>query len=214
MDQKTSIKALIIATCAYYRERLDDHVVEMYAEDLLPLGLAKITEAIRAIRRDHKVTRFPLPAKIYEIACPANSDDSVASTLAANIIRCSGRYGNVWANGFRHQGQSVFEGSGHYHRTFEDAVKAEIGTLGLAVIGHWGGWRRLCDYCTGTEKGIVFAQLNKFILGIMQQARLGTLGTPPELPGPSRVSLAAGSGLEPAGDVLNAIRPGLLDPKK
>lgn len=70
IDVKKELKILIIQTLGYYGQEVSDDVLRMYAEDLADLPLDAVRTALMVLRRDPKVTRFPLPgvirAKIVE----------------------------------------------------------------------------------------------------------------------------------------------------
>lgn len=66
MKPNPDVIKLMIAMAAYYGQKIEDHVLLMYAEDVSDLPLEGVKRAFHEIRRDPKVTRFPLPALIRE----------------------------------------------------------------------------------------------------------------------------------------------------
>jgi hypothetical protein len=66
MSVNPDVTRLMIAMAAYYGQKIEDHVLLMYAEDLADIPLESLKQAFQQIRRDPKVTRFPLPAMVRD----------------------------------------------------------------------------------------------------------------------------------------------------
>lgn len=160
-EQRQQLKALIVATSLYYGQEIPDAVLGLYVEDLADLPFDAIVEAIRAVRRDPKTTRFPLPALIRDRIAPENTDEADAREAAARIISAISRYGY----------------------TNLDRARAYIGSVGWRVVELQGGWTRLCEGVTSNQIPSLQAQLRDLAMGTLRRARLGILDQPPQLPG-------------------------------
>lgn len=158
------IKALIIATSAYFGQRLDDIVVTMYAEDLADLPVAEIQRALLALRRDPKTTRFPLPATIRDRIAPAPTEENDAAEAAARIAGAARRFGY----------------------TNPERAREFIGELGWRVVQLDGGWQNVCETLTEDNLGTFRAQWRQLALATQRRAKSGQLGQAPALPTPAR----------------------------
>ena len=163
MNAITELKALIVAHSAYYGQKLDPTVIQMYAEDLADLPIEVLRRALHEIRRDPKVNRFPLPAVIRARVTPPEMDEDQARDAAARIITAIARCG--WTN--------------------PDSAKAMIGELGWEVVQRQGGWRSICEGVMEENKTIFQAQWRDLAMSLSRRSRAGTLDQLPALPKPS-----------------------------
>lgn len=167
MTAKQEIVATIVAVSAYYGQQLPDVVIEMYAEDLIDLPLESLREAFKAIRRDPKITRFPLPAQIRDRIQPADVDELNAAEAAARIPEAIQRFG--WPN--------------------PELAREFIGELGWRVVQRDGGWRNVCQLLTHDNVGVLKAQWKNSALVQLRRGKLGLVDYAPVLPdGQSRAS--------------------------
>lgn len=154
------LKALIVATSAYYGQKLDPTVIAMYAEDLVDLPIEQVRDALLQIRRDPKITRFPLPAVIRDRIQPADTVEADARDAASRIVAAISRFG--WPNGERARGY--------------------VGELGWLVVERQGGWQNLCQAVETDDIGILQAQWRELAVSLIKRAKAGTLNLPPSLP--------------------------------
>lgn len=157
------IKALIVATSAYYGQKLDDHVVAMYAEDLVDLPVEQIERVLKEVRRDPKTTRFPLPAIIRDRLTPAITPENEALESVSRII-------------------AAVSNIGPYQL---ERAKEFIGTLGWEVVKAEGGWENVCMNLTDDNVGMLRAQWKHLALAKIARAKNGLTDTAPALPAPS-----------------------------
>lgn len=157
-----AIKALIVATSAYYGQKLDDHVVAMYAEDLADLPVDKVAAALKEIRRDPKTTRFPLPAVIRVRVMPEQNPEHEALEAVARIVAAVSNIGP--------------------YRT-QDA-RAFIGELGWSVVQSEGGFENVCQVLNEDNIGILKAQWRQLAIAKQSRAAAG-FDHAPGLPAPS-----------------------------
>jgi hypothetical protein len=96
-DHKQRIKAAYLRLSAYYQQQLDDHVFEMYAEDLADLDPKAVIWAMNKWRltpAKGRPPRLPMPAELRELVEPSVvDDDSIARDTAARIVGAVPRYG-------------------------------------------------------------------------------------------------------------------------
>lgn len=162
MDSFTAIKGLLVMASAYWREKLEDHVVEMYAEDLSEFSVEEIKAALSQLRRDPKVTRFPLPAVIASAIRPPQTADDAAKEAAARIMAAVPKFG--WPN--------------------QAAAREYIGELGWQVVQMQGGWPYLCETLKPSMIPTLQAQFRELAKTTHTRALTGTSDMPPGLPEP------------------------------
>lgn len=177
------LKAIIAMTAAYFGSPLADEVIAMYAEDLADLPFASVIQAIKAVRRDPKITRFPLPAVIRSKLIAQENDEDKARDIAARLLAAIRRHGSYWTSGFISNGKKYYPGSEQkIFETWEEAAKTEIGELGIALVKRFGGWESICDFSENSNPSAFQAQIRDLALSIQNQARAGMLHLPPCLP--------------------------------
>jgi hypothetical protein len=172
---------------AYYRLKLDDEVLRMYAEDLVDLPLAPVIDALRAYRANPKNRVMPMPADVRAMLEPQLDDDAMAREAASRVMAAISKFG--------------------YMRGTE--AREWIGELGWLVVQRYGGWQRLCE-SLGSELdiGTFQAQARDLAKTQAQLARAGRLDQPPGLPGATALMLDATptQGLTSAADLLKRIQ--------
>lgn len=155
------IKALIVATSAYYGQKLEDHVVGMYADDLADLSVIEIARVLKEIRRDPKTTRFPLPATIRDRLTPAITPENEALEAVSRIIAAISKIGP--------------------YRVAD--AREFVGELGWAVVQSEGSWENVCQNLTDDNLGMLRAQWKNIALTKMARAKNG-MTEAPGLPSP------------------------------
>lgn len=159
-EEMRQLKLLILSTVAYYGHSIQDDVLAMYVEDLADLPLPEVADALRAVRRDPKTTRFPLPALIRDRISPAETPDADARDAAARIVSAISSCG--WNNPTR--------------------AKQMIGELGWYVVTMAGGWLTVCETLTHDNVGQLQAQWRELALSSIRRAKAGTLNIAPVIP--------------------------------
>lgn len=157
------LKALIVATSAYYGHQIPPAVLALYAEDLADLPLSEVARAIKEVRRDPKTARFPLPAVIRARIEVAPTDDDQVQDAVSRIIEAVAKHG--WNN--------------------SEAAKKHIGELGWAIVTRDGGWTNVCEYLSQDNLGTARAQWRQLGMSLCRSSRSGTLRLAPALPAPS-----------------------------
>lgn len=128
---------------AYYRVKIEDQVLKMYAEDLDDLPFREVALALNAYRRDPKNKFMPLPAQIRDIVQPTPSPEITARDIASSI-----------------QGAIVKFGYSN-----ESLARHYIGAQGWGVVQRWGGWSFLCTNMGVTiDPGQFYAQVRDFAI--------------------------------------------------
>lgn len=161
-NSRPELIALIIATSAYYGQKLEDLVVQMYADDLSDLPLEQVRAAIAQLRRDPKINRFPLPATIRDRIHPADTLEADAREAASRIIQCVSSCGP--------------------YQPLE--ARSRIGSLGWYVVERMGGWWNVCEMLTYDNMAGLQAQWRELAISAYKRAQMGTLNIPPSLPEP------------------------------
>jgi hypothetical protein len=161
--KRIQIAKLVAALGEYYDKPLTATQIAAYTEDLVDLEPEALSRAILAYRRDPKNDRFPLPAKLKELACPSMDPETNAVVAADLIVSSISKYGPDRG---------------------EDARKA-IGELGWAVVQNNGGWDEVCRSIRSYEElPTMRAQLRNSAKAIQIRARAG-VNHAPVLQGPT-----------------------------
>lgn len=121
--EKKNLAGLWAMYAAYYRTKIDDQVLRMYADDLSDLDFASVRDALDSYRKNPKNRTLPIPAVIRDQLSPNVDPDSTAREIAARIGGAITRFG--WANG--------------------EQARNFIGEIGWNVIQRRGGWSHLCQ---------------------------------------------------------------------
>ncbi len=188
--EQTQLEAYLGMLAIYYGEQLPDEVLAMFAADLREFSLAAVKQAYETLRRDPRTptNRLPRPAAVIALLKPAATPEDAARDVASRIARCVSKYGlwNGWspfdptAAGMT----TVYDGANNarYH-TQREAMRSEIGELGLLVVDRKGGWAKVCQ---AFEAGASFAQadVRELAKTLYTLAQAGTLHQLPALPEP------------------------------
>jgi hypothetical protein len=130
------IQEQLVYLCVYYQTLFPDEVIAMYAEDLSDLPQELLLQAFRDIRRDPKITRFPLPAIIRARVAPSENVDDKAAELASRIPQALARFG------WNHPREA---------REF-------LGEIAWEIIEREGGWQRVCEMVQDETVSVYKAQ--------------------------------------------------------
>lgn len=107
----------------YYRTKLDDQVLRMYADDLADLDFAEVRNALDQYRKNPKNRVLPLPAMIREIIEPQVDPDSAAREIASRIVGAISKCG--WSN--------------------PTGAREYMGEIGWEIVRRFGGWQYICE---------------------------------------------------------------------
>ena len=165
--ERRDLKALIIATSAYYGQQVRDDAIKLYVEDLADLEFSDVSRMIGELRRDPRTRGFPLPAVIRDRLRPAVSEDNLGREVAGRIISAVVRFG--WCN--------------------PSQAREFIGDLGWRVLSDLqGGWRSFCETLNHDNVTTMQAQLREQVVTTIRLSRSGELNQPPALPAPASAS--------------------------
>jgi hypothetical protein len=124
-EQKARIAQIWAMLAAYYRTKLDDAVLMMYAEDVSDLDFESVQSALSGYRKNPKNKFMPMPAQIREMIQPLSVDpDSASREIAARITAAIPKFG--WCNG--------------------QEAREYIGEVGWSVVQRQGGWAYVCEH--------------------------------------------------------------------
>lgn len=101
---------------------------------LEPHGDEAASAALLAWVRTNQRASFPTPGELLAILQPESSPRAEAAELASRIIAAIGRKGYTWGTTYHYDG----------HKTFQDALKNELGGAALAFCERMGGWHEVC----------------------------------------------------------------------
>lgn len=140
---------LVVMVASYYRQRLDDLQVRMYAEDLAQVPLPALLEAFRKYRQDSANVFMPMPSQLLAIADPKPTERDEATDLAVRMMACARQRDYTWAN--------------TAGVPWPGALITELGETAHLIVTRWGGWRAFCASYWDTEQGVFRAQLRDMI---------------------------------------------------
>lgn len=167
--EKQKLKALFVATAAYFGHEIPDSALVMYVEDLQDLPFEAVAAAMGEVRRDPKTTRCPLPAMIRARAMPQTDPEAEALEAVGRMVEAISRIGPYRVSDARNF----------------------IGELGWAVVTREGGWEQVCSVLTEENIGTLKAQWRQMALAQYRRARAGFSDAPalPEPAGAARLGL-------------------------
>lgn len=172
-SELVTLKKFLLANAMYFGQEIKDTVLQMYAEDLEDLPLDGVVQAIKALRRDPKTFRVPLPAQIRARLCPPVTDEHEAVEASARIWGAIATFG--WPN--------------------PDGARDHIGPLGWQVVERMGGWRSICDESNDAGPSMR-AQMRELAKSIIARTAAGIADVPPGLPENPRLKLLITKGHE------------------
>lgn len=131
MTQQEGLKVAqaFALTAAYYRVRIDDQILKMYAEDVADLPFDDVIKALGAYRRNPKNRQMPLPAHIREIIEPVETPESKAREIASKISGAVVKFG----------------------QPNENLAREYIGETGWAIVARRGGWSHICSTADSSQ---------------------------------------------------------------
>ena len=182
LDNLTWTKLKVSELSAYYGQELKDEVVAMYAEDLMDLPREKLLEAFHAIRRDPVVSKFPLPAKIRAMVMPPETPKDQARDVALRLLSAVDKFDYNWDHGWVSSSVKYYSGGQRTHHSWEDAARAEVGSLGLEIIRRFHGWTRFFNHVTEMDRGQAMAQIRDYAEALQNRVKAGKGNEPPALP--------------------------------
>jgi hypothetical protein len=134
-------------TAAYYRIKIDDQVLRMYAEDVSDLPFDLVLKALGDYRRDPKNRQMPLPAQIRDMIEPQETPEAAARDLASKISGAIVKFGHP----------------------NENLARNYIGEKGWAIVQRWGGWSYLCaNHGTVIDPGQFYAQIRDHAVDVVK----------------------------------------------
>lgn len=197
MSREKNIIRILVGLAEYYDKSLTETQLAMYTQDLEGLDPRQIELAAMQYRREPKNTRFPLPAALRALIEPETDDHTIAVDLAGRVAAAIEAKGYVWA----------WNGGYKPHKTFGEAVAADLGTVAWEVIQRYGGWQRIHDAYFDMDRGMFNAVIRERILSTLKLSRAGRLNYRPELPlDHERPSLSERTGPTQIGQVLAKLK--------
>lgn len=142
-EELVKVAQAFALTAAYYRVKIEDQVLKMYAEDVSDLDFNEVIVALGSYRRDPKNRQMPLPAQIRDIVEPEPTPESGGRDVASSIQCAIVKYG--YSN--------------------EGLARQFIGPQGWDVVQRWGGWSHLCtNMGVSIDPGQFYAQVRDFAI--------------------------------------------------
>lgn len=166
------LKEVIFLTAEYYNQPIRPEVILMFVEDFSGYRVEEVIKAYSQYRKNPKNTKAPLPAQIIALMNPEIDSKEIAIELSRKIDRVISKFGWNWQEGVFINGNIYFEGGGKYHWTFEEAVKAELGEVGLHIVNS-RGWTHLRNSANSMPEGTFIAQLREQIQSSVSLAKQG-----------------------------------------
>lgn len=113
-----------VQIAAYYRARIEDTTLRMYAQDVSKISVQTLTDLFEKYRRDPKNKFMPMPGWFLETLNPTMIDPKdQAREISSRIQHAISKFG--WPN--------------------PDQAKYYIGDIGWKVVDRYGGWMRVCE---------------------------------------------------------------------
>lgn len=155
-------KQFWIQMAGYYRTRLDDSTVLMYAQDVSHVSIEKLQELFLKYRSNPANKFMPMPSWFIEQINPTHQDPKIlAREVASRIQAAISKFG--------------------YCNPIE--AKEYIGSVGWMAVQRNGGWLSVCENVGVTvDPSIFYAQTRDLAESIIINAAKENFDKPIELP--------------------------------
>lgn len=189
------MKKLLLKLAAYYGHDLTAAQLEVYADQLSRhLSEVEVNQAMQAYIDDPANEFFPRPiSKLIALVKAPVSQVDLSQQAAALIKQAVIDKQSAWTQGYywgRHpdSGEHVFyfEGRNQNFWTWREAAENYLGSLGLAMVDHMGGWHKVCERFNESPDTVVWPQLLKSGEAIQAIHKHEKQNTLPTLPGTSK----------------------------
>lgn len=189
------MKKLLLQLAAYYGHDLTAAQLEVYADQLSRhLTESEMKHAMQAYIDDPANEFFPRPiSKLIALIKAPVSQVDLSQQAAALIKQAVIDKQSAWTQGYywgRHPdtGDHVFyfEGRNQNFWTWREAAENYLGTLGLAMVDHMGGWHKVCERFNESPDTVVWPQLLKSGEAIQSIYKHEQQNTLPALPGKTK----------------------------
>lgn len=147
-DQLVKVAQAFAVLAAYYRIKVEDQVLRMYAEDVSDLDFEDVARAMNEYRKDPRNRQMPLPAQIRDLIEPTETPETKGRDIAAKIQGAIVKYG--------HPNESL--------------ARNYIGEEGWAIVQRWGGWAHLCAHMgLAIDPGQFYAQIRDHAVDVVRR---------------------------------------------
>lgn len=189
------MKKLLLKLAAYYGHDLTAAQLDIYADQLSRhLNEVELAQAMNLYIDEPSNEFFPRPiSKLIALVKAPVSQSDVAQQAAALIKQAVIDKQSAWTQGYywgRHPetGDHVFyfEGRNQNFWTWREAAENYLGSLGLAMVDHMGGWHKVCERFNESPDTVVWPQLLKSGEAIQSIYKHEQQNTLPTLPGKSK----------------------------
>jgi len=161
MDDERAFWNLMYGLAKLCQQQLDDEILELYDQDLSPLGYSKICPALKQIIRERRTKdQFPSIRDIREKIDPVVDDQSQAVAVVAEI----------------------WKGVAEYGRTGAKWAEQKLSPLSWAVVRHYGCWANLCIDANTNNTTTFKAQLRQLAETVIKLSKAGQLDQKIPLP--------------------------------
>ncbi len=181
-DQREKLTEAITALCGFFNKDMPDIAFRMYAKLLMEHPFDSVMDAVQRVLRDPSVRAMPTPAQVMATVHPPISPAADARDVATILFATCRKKGDFWNAGTFVNGQLYFEGKGQFWPTFEEALMAEVGEVGFAVVKRYGGWGAFWSVYNLSPDGVFLAQVRDLAETLEYKAMGGTLHHLPKLP--------------------------------
>lgn len=185
------VAARIFACAVYYGKEIKREEVSAFIDVLVKqfnTSAEVLISAFDQYEKDSKNRFFPAPVHLRQFIEPEVSTEDVSTQLAADIVRAIRSHGVEWSNGYLNAeiGRYYRTRSNHCFYTWDEAVKHELGELGLEVVKRFS-WRSLVDLYDGGRNLVAFnSQVKQYITSTQNVLKSGKTATLYALPTPAK----------------------------
>lgn len=165
--ERQKVAAKIFECALFYGKDLSREQVTGFLDVLSNQFTAEASVFISAIdqhMKDPKNKFFPAPVHLRQFIEPEVQTEDVSVSLVADIATAVRRHGYEWPNGYFHHSvdRYWFSKGNKLHTSWEDAVRSELGDIGVEVVRRYT-WRGLCDTYHNGNLPAFNAQIKQFI---------------------------------------------------
>lgn len=181
-EQRTQIGELWLTIAAMYGKEIQRPALKLLLDSVNDLPFKKIIDCLTEWPKTCKVARYPYPADVREFIYPQLNSRELAVSIARNIDKAISKYGYTWSMGYMFEGEIWFNGGGYRHKSFKEAVIAELGEIAWHAICSRGSWEKLRNSANEMDEGTFIAQMREQIESTINLQKNGIDITKIELP--------------------------------
>lgn len=174
-DEKFYFSKILVLTAKAYGKEIPTDLAQLIITDVEDLPFEKCLYALQVYRRDPKNKFWPKASDIREIVDPKYDHRAIANELVRKIENAVAKFGYPWEVGYFSSSGELYwlDSQNNIFKSFEEAVKSELGEIGYHVIASRGGWMNVRESVKKMDEGTFVAQMREQIIATITLRQRG-----------------------------------------